>query len=153
MLRNLSFQGTDGAFQVVSRRNCSVSPAGLFKVYLAIAGVSLAIGAGFAWAGAWLVLPFAGVEVAALGVAFLVNGWHATDHERVELTAEGLTVEVASGARTERHAFDRRRVRVSTGPGSALLVGDRSTMLEIGRHLDAQGREGLRAELVKRLRN
>jgi uncharacterized membrane protein len=38
--------------------------------------VVLAIGAGFAMLGAWLVLPFSGLEVLLLGAAFL---WHARD--------------------------------------------------------------------------
>lgn len=38
-----------------------------------LAFVSLAIGAGFAAAGAWLVLPFAGLEAAGLAAAFLFH--------------------------------------------------------------------------------
>ena len=41
------------------------------KVFLALAAVVLAIGAGFAMAGAWLVLPFAGLEVLLLVAAYL----------------------------------------------------------------------------------
>jgi uncharacterized membrane protein len=48
-----------------------MSPAGLAKVFLALAAVVLAIGAGFATLGAWLVLPFAGLEVLALVAAYL----------------------------------------------------------------------------------
>jgi uncharacterized membrane protein len=40
-------------------------------VFGALAAVTLLIGAGFALIGAWLVLPFAGLEVMALGAAFL----------------------------------------------------------------------------------
>ena len=149
----MGFPGTDGGFRVVLKRNCSISPAALFRVYLAIAAVSVAIGAGFAFVGAWMVLPFAGIEVAALGIAFLLNGWHAGDFERIEVRGDGMTVEIARGATVERHEFDRRRASVAEGAGSMLLVGDRSRMLEVGRHLDARGRDGLRAELEKRLQN
>jgi len=48
-----------------------MSPAGLAKVFSALAAVVLVIGAGFAIAGAWLVLPFAGLEVALLVAAYL----------------------------------------------------------------------------------
>jgi uncharacterized membrane protein len=47
-----------------------MSPAGLALAFAALALVVLAIGTGFALAGAWLVLPFAGLEVLALVVAF-----------------------------------------------------------------------------------
>jgi uncharacterized membrane protein len=50
-----------------------MSPAALAAVFAALAGVVLAIGIGFALVGAWLVLPFAGLEVAGLGVAFVLH--------------------------------------------------------------------------------
>jgi len=49
-----------------------MSPAGLAVAFAALAAIPLAIGAGFAMIGAWLVLPFAGLEVLALAVAFFV---------------------------------------------------------------------------------
>jgi uncharacterized membrane protein len=49
-----------------------MSPAGLAVAFATLAAITLAIGAGFAMIGAWLVLPFAGLEVLMLGVAFVV---------------------------------------------------------------------------------
>ena len=49
-----------------------MSPAGLATAFAALAAVALAIGAGFAFVGAWLVLPFAGIEALMLAVAFFV---------------------------------------------------------------------------------
>jgi uncharacterized membrane protein len=49
-----------------------MSPAGLAVAFAALAVITLAIGVGFAMIGAWLVLPFAGLEVLMLGVAFVV---------------------------------------------------------------------------------
>ncbi len=51
-------------------RNCSISPAGLLGAFAALATVTLAIGLGFAFLGAWLILPFAGIEVLGLALAF-----------------------------------------------------------------------------------
>jgi uncharacterized membrane protein len=48
-----------------------MSPAGLAKAFAALAAAVLAISLGFAMAGAWLVLPFAGLEVLALIAAYL----------------------------------------------------------------------------------
>jgi uncharacterized membrane protein len=48
-----------------------MSPAGLAKVFATLAAVVLAIGAGFAAIGAWLVLPFAGLEVLLLVAAYI----------------------------------------------------------------------------------
>jgi uncharacterized membrane protein len=55
-------------------RNCSISPRALAGVFAALAAVTLLIGVGFALVGAWLVLPFAGLEVLMLVAAFV---WHA----------------------------------------------------------------------------
>ena len=49
-----------------------MSPAGLAKAFAALAAAVLAISVGFAMAGAWLVLPFAGLEVLGLAAAYLV---------------------------------------------------------------------------------
>ena len=60
-------------FSPTLKRNCSISPAGLLWAFVALGFVTLAIGVGFAMVGAWLILPFAGLEVVALGVAFVVH--------------------------------------------------------------------------------
>lgn len=49
-----------------------MTPAGLALAFAALAGVTLAIGVGFAFVGAWFVLPFAGMEVLMLAIAFFV---------------------------------------------------------------------------------
>ena len=53
-----------------ARRN-SISPRGLALVFALLAAVSMTIAVTFAVLGAWLILPFAGLEVLCLGAAFL----------------------------------------------------------------------------------
>ena len=50
----------------------SISPQAMATTFALLAGVTLAIGIGFAALGAWLVLPFAGLETIALATAFAV---------------------------------------------------------------------------------
>jgi uncharacterized membrane protein len=50
-----------------------MTPAGLLAALAALAAVTLAIGIGFALLGAWPILPFAGLEVLALAMAFVVQ--------------------------------------------------------------------------------
>jgi len=151
--RELAFQGTESGFRVILKRNCSISPAALLGVFVAFALVSLSIGAGFAAAGAWMILPFAGIEVAALGIAFLLNGRHAADYERIEFARGGLTVEVAEAGREVRYELAAREARVGFGRDARLLLRDRQRTIEIGRHLDAQTRAGFGAELARRLKS
>ena len=56
--------------------HCSISPAAFACVFASLACVVLAIGAGFAMLGAWLVMPFSGLEVLLLAAAFAM---HARD--------------------------------------------------------------------------
>jgi uncharacterized membrane protein len=121
-------------------------------VFFALAAVVLVIGAGFAIAGAWLILPFAGLEVLLLGGAFMLQARHAADYERIALESGRLSVEVSEGERVERYDMDARGVRVEV-EGTRVTVGDARRRLELGRHLDEQSRMRFGAELKKRLRN
>jgi uncharacterized membrane protein len=139
---------SESHFSRTLKRNCSISPSGLAKVFAALALVVLAIGAGFAAAGAWLVLPFAGLEVLLLGVAFTLYARHAADYERLELDAGRLRVEVADGARIARYELNGARVSMEEG---RVMVRDAREQLEVGRHLGAEARAELAAELKKKL--
>jgi uncharacterized membrane protein len=125
-----------------------MSPVGLAKVFAALAVLVLAIGAGFAAMGAWLILPFAGLEVLLLGAAFVLYARHAADYERVELESGHLTVEVADGGRTARYEMDGARVSMEEG---RVLLRDAKEELEIGRFVGAEARAELAAELERML--
>ena len=151
MARELPFRDGNAGFSLTLKRNCSISPAGLAGVFGALAAVILAIGSAFAFAGAWLVLPFAGLEIAALVVAYLAYARRAADYERIELAAGSLTVEVAQAHRTLRYEMQARRVRVYVENDSVVLYGG-GQELQLGRHLDAQRRAEFAARLQERLR-
>jgi uncharacterized membrane protein len=149
--RELPFRDGNAGFSLTLKRNCSISPAGLAGVFVALALVVMVIGAGFAAAGAWLVLPFAGLEVLLLGAAYLAYARRATDYERIVLEAGRLIVEVAQAAETRRYEIEARRARVCLEEDRVLLRGA-SDALELGKHLDAQTRARFAAELQRRLR-
>jgi len=135
-------------FSRTLKRNCSMSPAGLAKVFAALAALVLAIGAGFAAAGAWLVLPFAGLEVLLLGAAFVLHARHAADYERIELQSGRLDVEVAEADRVARYQLQNARVSMEKG---RVVLRDAREEIEIGRHIGAEARAELVAELEKTL--
>ena len=66
-----------GRHQWVLRRNCILTPRQLGGWFVSLAMVSLAIALAFAAHGAWLVIPFAVVEMGALGLAFVFYARHA----------------------------------------------------------------------------
>ena len=125
-----------------------MSPAGLAKVFAALALLVLAIGAGFAAMGAWLILPFAGLEVLLLGAAYVMYARHAADYERIELEGSRMKIEVADGMRVARYEMDGARVALEEG---RVVLRDAKEELEIGRYVAAEARAQAAAELGKKL--
>ena len=152
--RELAFIGSAPGFSVLLKRNCSISPSALAQVFALLTAVTLGIGIAFAVHGAWLVLPFTGLEIAALAAAFLVNGRHAADYERIEISGERLTVEVADAGRMARHEMDAYAARVRMqrdGWIARVMLRSKVQDLEVGFHLHQAARVEFAAELTKRL--
>lgn len=80
MLRFRAFFAASAAWPCVqAKRYRSISPLGLALVFGGLAALTLSIGAAFAALGAWLILPFAGLEVAGLCAAFWYVARRAAD--------------------------------------------------------------------------
>jgi uncharacterized membrane protein len=127
----------------IIKRNCSASPRLLALVFGSMLALSLAFGLAFAAAGLWVVLPFVGLELAALALAFFCYGRHAADFEAARSTTVRLTrpwarVELEQGA-----AGLRGRVRV--------FLAARGERVEVGRLLAEDRRVALARELRQAL--
>lgn len=105
-------QAQAGSQQWLLRRNCALSPRQLAACFAAVGGVTLLISAVFAAQGAWLVVPFAGIELVALAVAFLVHARHAGDYERIVLADGSVLVERLHGGSLARVECQASWVRV-----------------------------------------
>jgi uncharacterized membrane protein len=143
-----------GAFSVTVKRNCSLSPRALLLLLAATAAVSFAIGIGFALVGAWMVLPFAGLEVLAVAAAFYANGRHAGDFERISLERGVLRVEVREGDAVREHEFNPAWARLlvrETGGAARAFIRAHGRELEIARHLTPPARGQLVRALDERL--
>ncbi|MCX7891008.1 MAG: DUF2244 domain-containing protein [Burkholderiales bacterium] len=148
-------EADDGhGFSVTVRRNCSISPRNACLAFAAAAVVSFAIGVGFAAAGAWLVLPFAGIEIAALAAAFFFHARHAGDCESIAVRDGRLRIEVRRGGACEVHEFHPAWARLALrrcGGELRLFVGAHGRDVEVGRHLTVPARGALARELGARL--
>ncbi|QHI99401.1 DUF2244 domain-containing protein [Xylophilus rhododendri] len=136
------------------KRNCSVTPVQLGWVYASLCLLSAAIAA-FCWTlGAHFVTTFAGLELAAVGVAFLVYARHATDGERISLTDARLVIERETAGRLERAEFRREWVRVepAEGDGSLIRVSAQGKSVVVGRYVRPELRPALATEIRKALR-
>jgi len=108
----------------------------------------------FWWHGATLVLPFAWIELVAVGAAFVAYARHAADGERISLQGRQLVVELESAGRLERAEFDREWVRVepSAADRSLIEVSGRGRSVNVGRYVRPELRPVLAQEIRRALR-
>jgi uncharacterized membrane protein len=132
------------------KKNNAMTPRQLFGAYMALSILSLGIATAFWHHGATLVLPFAGAEVVALGVALLVHARHAADGEDIRLGRHVLTVLSTTGGRTECIEFQPTWVRVEPEHGDRSLVelSGQGRRIAVGRFV----RPELRRQLAEELR-
>lgn len=86
----------------LARPNTSLTRRGQRLLLLAVAVVSLGIAGAFAAVGAWLVLPFAGLELLVLWLVLRYLERHSGDYEAVRLADGRLSVEVRHGPTCQR---------------------------------------------------
>ena len=136
------------------RRNCWVTPFQLMVVYLMLCAVSLVIGVFFWVQGATFVLGFAGLELLAVWVAFMVYARHAADGEWISLQGASLVVERETAGRLERAEFERQWVRVEpkAGENSLIELSGRGRKMEVGRFVRPELRQVLAGEIRRALR-
>ena len=134
--------------------NRSLGAAARCGVLAAIAATTLSIAAAAAAFGAWPVMPFAGLEVALLVLAFRVLAAHDRDFERLEIGRDEVRLESR-----DAHCFTRF---VARRPWAAVLVarrGERCTLrlaygaraVPVGRLLSDEGRRALAERLRGRI--
>lgn len=136
------------------KRNCSVTPAQLGWLYASLCVVSLGIGTFFWFQGAVLILPFAGIELAAVGIAFLAYARHAGDGERISLKGRQLVVELENAGHLQRAEFNRDWVRVEPGAGDRSLIelSGQGRRVNVGRYVRPELRPILAQEIRRALR-
>jgi uncharacterized membrane protein len=138
------------------RRNCSATPRQFVGFYLAIAVFSLGLAVTIALTGAWMVLIFSGLEVIAVGVAFVIYARHAVDYERIQLRPHRLLIETRSAELVTQHELNPRWVRVEAGSvvngkwgreSEPITLHVSGKKIEIGQHLALERRAQFAAEL------
>lgn len=135
------------------RPNRSLSCRAMAQVFSVAAVALLGIGAGFAAAGAWLVLPFAGLELLVLWLVFRWLRLHAGDYELLELDEDSVVVTVRRGADSRTDRLSRQWATVVESPsggrwgGMRLLLRSHGEIIEVGRDLTDDDKRSLAAKL------
>ncbi len=150
-------EGTEVAraaeFSLVARRNNSLTHAGRSLVFVFIFAGSVGIAAAFAAVGAWLILPFAGIEMLALYLAFRCVDSHAADYECIAIDGDTVKVEFFDGGHVRSYQLSRYWAQVTVSrDGGRLALRSHGRELEIGRYLSDEQRLDMARELKRRLR-
>lgn len=144
-------------WQFVLRPNRSLSWPGVVSFFLGLFVVSMSIAVGLALMGYWLVLPFSGLEMIALGVALYVVARRSHLAEVIRVTEDGVEIERGCGQPTERRTFPRywSQVRLEAlGAGarrSRLLICSHGKSEEVGGFLSESERQDLAVRLRRAL--
>ncbi len=144
-----------GGWKFVLRPNRSLSWRGVVRFFVATVVVSMTIALGLAFMGYWLVLPFSGLEMVALGTALYVVARRSHVAEVIEVTEEGVQIERGCGQPTERRRLSRywSSVRLEKyglgGQSSRLLICSHGHAEEVGHFLSESERQDLAVRLSR----
>ena len=139
--------------QIVVRRNNAIAPLANVKLLIVMAVLTLIVALSFVQIGAWLVLPFAGLELLAFAVAFHFLTLHANDFESITIVDETVIVEKYTLKKSTKAVFQlywaQVNLRKKANGMNALFVGSHGKEVEFGRGFinDEQ-----RSTLVKEIR-
>jgi uncharacterized membrane protein len=135
------------------KRNCSLSPRQLALVYIALCMTSFIVAVLFTLNGAWYVLAFALLEMAAVALAFLHFARHATDHEHIALRDGCVLVERVEGGRHQEIKLDAywTHVGLPRAPQDLITLQARGISIDVGRFATQAKRRQVAHELRHQL--
>ena len=155
---NCKTVGNAAEFTFVARRNNSLSRGGRSLVLGSLAMLVLAISLGFALNGAWLVFPFAGLDILVVYLAFRYVEQRAGDYECVTFHDDKIVIERQQREKTERFEFNRHWVQVTFmeargGERGRLLLRSHGKEVAFGVHLTGEQRAAVARRLKEHLKN
>ena len=134
-----------------------LSAAILFALACVVLAAVVPVGAGFALAGAWMVLPFAGLELALLFIVLRSLRQRAASYKSIRFDGDRLIVASSLSGRQARHAFPIAWARVSLeaegGAEPLLCIRSHGRSVCVGQLMTLPQRRRLAAELATRLQH
>jgi len=131
----------------------------LVWIYSVIASFTIGVALGFFSQGLTLVLPFAGLEVVALGAALYISAWRGGVKEVISVTEDNIRIEIGHDSPEQCHELKRAWAQVvlqrpwNNWYPSRLFIRSHGRQVEIGRFLNESERQGLAKELQKLIKN
>jgi uncharacterized membrane protein len=154
-----AYQDADAPnYRFVIRPNRSLSWKGTQLFFAGMCAVSFGIATGFALIGAWLVLPFAGLEMGVLGVCLYLGARRSAACEVVSIRDDVVEIQKGRRAPLQVCHFQRTWARVNMRRPvngwlpSRLTIRSHGREVEIGADLNEDERESLATELRRVIR-
>jgi uncharacterized membrane protein len=143
------------ALTISIRPNCSLTPRSAAWFFGGIAAATLLVAALFTVQGFWLVLPFAGLELAGLGLALWSSMQRRYQRQDIVIAETEVAVEDRGRKFRSRLVFPRHWAQVKMRAGNSPLAASRLVIeshgrsCEIGNFLNEQERRGLSQRLAR----
>ena len=140
-------------YRFVLSPNCSISWRELVAFYLLTCVVALAVGLFFTLQGLWLVLPFSGLEMLALGIGLYVTSRKVYRREVITLDPHCMRVEKGVRKVHQSWEFKTSWVRVidecpnDRSAGRMLTISGSGESVEIGNFLANSEKDALAFQL------
>jgi len=155
MIRDPRFESVgkhqDAGFAYFRRHASSFDLHLMLLAFGSLALFSAVVATVFALAGAWLIIPFAGLEIVALAAAVVMILRRAGDFERLEVRGDHVLFEVRERGEARRFEFHRSWARVVQGEAGMIALRSHGREVAIGRFCGAESRLALARELNSRL--
>lgn len=147
-------QSTDGhSCMWILHPNRSMSWRQNCALLAALAVVTLMIALLWSLTGAWLILPFAGLEILCLGACLYYVNWKLSYRQVIRLSDRALTVEQGHYYPKQRWRLDPDRAALAVAPGAhpwdpmTITLYDRHHYLRLGPFLNQDDLTRLLASL------
>lgn len=145
-----------GAFVFQSRPRLSLTRTQERLAFSSLAALCLATAIGFTLLGYWMILPFAGLEIALLGWAFGALRSREGDYETLTIAGDVVVLEWRAGRKSGRREMNRLWARViceCSAPGRNCRLGlvSHGRETEVGHYLSDEARLQLAATLRSKL--
>lgn len=142
--------------QCITKPNASASTESVLKLLLSLVVLSGLIAMGFFHIGAWMVLPFAGLELVLVVLAFVVVLRHRGDYEKITFVENHIEIEQSVLGKIKLARFQCYWTRVTLREGengkTSLWIGSRNEEVEFGRDtMDNVQREQVASHLKRML--
>ena len=140
-------------YRFVLSPNCSISWRELLLFYLMTCVVALAVGIFFTLQGLWLVLPFSGLEMAALGIALYLTSRKV--YQREVITLDPQTTRIEKGVQRIEKSWEFNtpwvcvtdEIQDRRGARRRLTIGMSGNSVEVGSFLANSEKDALAFQL------